>query len=63
MTDWEHGYVFMEFHPETRDCYFGVHPSRVGEGKLVPGNVYKTSFAILYGENKTVFSYEFTIVK
>ena len=53
----------MEFNPETRDCYFGVHPSRVGEGKLVPGNVYKTSFAIIYGENKTVFSYEFTIVK
>lgn len=63
VTDWEHGYVFMEFHPESRDCYFGVHPYRVSEGKIIPGDVYKTSFAIVYGENKTVFSYEFTIVK
>lgn len=63
VTDWEHGYIFMEFHPETRLCRFGVHPSRVNEGAMKAGDSYSTSFAILYGEHKTVFTYEFEIVK
>lgn len=63
IVEWEDGYIFMEFHPEGRYCYFGVHPGRVNEGNLKAGDKYSTSFALVYGDNKAVFTYNFTVVK
>lgn len=60
---WSSGYSYLEFDPGSWTCSFGVHPDRVKDGSIKPGDVLHTAVAFVYGNYTATLQFNITITE
>lgn len=60
---WSSGYSYLEFDPGSWTCSFGVHPDRVKDGSIKPGDVLHVAVAFVYGKYNATLKFNITITE
>ena len=58
---WSSGYTYLEYDPSSWTCQFGVHPSKVADGSIKPGDVFPVAVAFVYGNYTATLKFNITI--
>ena len=60
---WSSGYSYLEYDPSSWTCQFGVHPDRVKDGSIKPGDVLPIAVAFVYGKYTATLKFNITITE
>ena len=63
VQSWSTAYVYSEFSPSSWTFQLGVHPSRVADGDLKPGDTCTIRQALVYGPNRVVITFDITVTE